>query len=68
MQKKPNNKFKHEAPMKLELAANKAVFELQMNSKDATRFVERRSRVDEKTASQAINDVAIWYKVGRSNA
>jgi hypothetical protein len=54
--------------MKLELAANKAVFELQMNSKDATRFVERRSRVDEKTASQAINDVAIWYKVGRSNA
>ena len=57
MQKK--NKME---PMKPEKAAAKAVFEMQMNTKEPIRFVERRARVDEKTAKKAIEDAPDWYK------
>jgi len=60
MQKKKFSK------MDLQKAASKAIFELQLNSKEAVRFVERRSKVDTETAKKAIEDAPIWYKLSNS--
>ena len=44
-------------------AATTAIFQLQMSSEKAIRFVRRNSRVDERTANEAVKNAAIWYKL-----
>jgi hypothetical protein len=42
--------------------ANQAVFQLQMNTQDAIRYVVRHASVDPKTAGQALKQVMVGYK------
>ena len=42
--------------------ANEAVFQLQFNSRDAIRYIERNAEVDEKTATQAFKSVTTFHK------
>lgn len=42
--------------------ANQAIFHLQMNSKDAVRYVIKHTQVDAKTAGQALKQVMVGYK------
>jgi DNA-directed RNA polymerase subunit F len=42
--------------------ANEAVFQLQFNSRDAVRYIERNAGVDEKTARQALKEAVTFHR------
>ncbi len=42
--------------------ANEAIFHLQLNSREAVRYVVKNTATDEKTAGQAIRQVMTSYK------
>lgn len=42
--------------------ANEAVFHLQLQTKDAVRYVIKHAAVDAKTAGQALKQVMVGYK------
>jgi len=42
--------------------ANEAVFQLQFNSRDAIRYIERNAGVDEKTARQALKEAVTFHR------
>jgi hypothetical protein len=42
--------------------ANEAVFQLQFNSQDAVRYIQRNAKVDEKTAVQAFRNTVTFHK------
>jgi hypothetical protein len=42
--------------------ANEAVFQLQFNSRDAVRYIQRNAQVDEKTAVQAFRSAVTFHK------
>lgn len=46
----------------VEQIANQAVFQLQFNTRDAVRYVQRNTGVDEKTAQQAVKSVTSFHK------
>jgi hypothetical protein len=46
----------------VETMANQAVFHLQLNTRDAVRFIQRNTGTDETTARRAIRTVATFYK------
>ena len=48
----------------VEYAANEAVFGLQLNTKQAVKFVVRNAKTDEKTAKAVLNKVMVTYKNG----
>lgn len=43
--------------------ANEAVFHLQLNTREAVRYVVKHSDADEKTAMQALREVMVGYKL-----
>lgn len=42
--------------------ANEAVFQLQFNTRDAVKYVQRNAHVDEKTASAALKQAMTFHK------
>ena len=46
----------------VERFANEAVFQLQFNSRDAIRYIERNAGVDEKTAREALKATVTFHK------
>jgi hypothetical protein len=46
----------------VEKMANEAVFNLQFNTRDAVRYVQRNAQVDEATARSAIKSVTTFHK------
>lgn len=46
----------------VERFANEAVFQLQFNSRDAIRYIERNAGVDEKTAKQALKSAVTFHR------
>ena len=46
----------------VERFANEAVYQLQFNSRDAVRYIERNAGVDEKTAKQALKSVLTFHR------
>lgn len=46
----------------VEAMANQAVFQLQLNNRDAVRYVRRNTGADEPTAQQAIKTVTQFHK------
>jgi hypothetical protein len=42
--------------------ANEAVFVLQLNTRDAVRYVQRNARVDEQEARTAVKQVVVFHK------
>ncbi len=46
----------------VERFANEAVFQLQFNSRDAIRYIERNAGVDEKTARQALKEAVTFHR------
>jgi hypothetical protein len=42
--------------------ANEAVFQLQFNSRDAVRYIQRNAQVDEKVAVQAFRAAVTFHK------
>ena len=42
--------------------ANEAIFQLQFNSQDAIRYIQRNAKVDEKVAVQAFRQAATFHK------
>lgn len=42
--------------------ANEAVFQLQFNSRDAVRYIQRNAGVDEKVAVKAFKEVTTFHK------
>jgi hypothetical protein len=47
-------------------AATVAIFQNQMNSDRAIRYVQRVARVSERVAQEAVRNASIWYKVSAS--
>ena len=47
-------------------AAAVAIFQNQMSSDRAVRYVQRVARVSEKVALEAVRNAGIWYKVSAS--
>ena len=45
-----------------EKMATEAVFQLQFNTRDAVRYVQRNAQVDERTAHQVIKQTVIFHK------
>jgi hypothetical protein len=46
----------------VEAMANQAVFQLQFNTRDAIRYVQRNTGADEKTAQTAVKSVTSFHK------
>ena len=46
----------------VERFANEAVFQLQFNSRDAIRYIERNANVDEDTARKAFKAVTTFHR------
>lgn len=46
----------------IETVANQAVFQLQLKTRDAVRFIQRNADVDESTAKQAVKTVTTFHK------
>ena len=46
----------------VERMANQAVYTLQLNSRDAARYIQRNAAVNEKTAAEALKLVVEWAK------
>jgi len=46
----------------VELMANQAVFQLQLNSNNAVRYIQRNAGVDQATARQALMRTVTFYK------
>jgi len=46
----------------VETMANQAVFQLQFNTRDAVRYVQRNAGVDESTARSAVKSVTMFHK------
>lgn len=46
----------------IETVANQAVFQLQLGTRDAVRFIQRNTGTDEGTAKQAVRSVATFHK------
>ncbi len=46
----------------VESMANQAVFQLQFNTRDAVRYVQRNTGVDQSTAQQAVKTVVTFHK------
>jgi hypothetical protein len=46
----------------VEAMANQAVFQLQFNTRDAVRYVQRNTGVEQSTAQQAVKQVMSFYK------
>ena len=42
--------------------ANQAVFQLQLNTREAVRFIQRHAQCDEKEATRAVREVATFHK------
>jgi hypothetical protein len=42
--------------------ANEAVYTLQMNSRDAVRYIQRNAKVDEKSAVDALKATVDWAR------
>jgi hypothetical protein len=42
--------------------ADEAVYVLQMNSRDAVRYIQRNAAVPEKSAQEALKSVVDWAK------
>lgn len=49
----------------VERFANEAVFQLQFNSREAVRYIERNAGVDEKTARQALKATVTFHRQPR---
>jgi hypothetical protein len=47
---------------RVEAMANEAVFQLQFNTREAVRYVQRNAGADEKTAQAAIKAVTTFHK------
>ena len=47
---------------RVERMANEAVFQLQFNTRDAVRYVQRNAQVDEPTARQVIRQTVTFHK------
>jgi len=47
---------------RLEAMATEAVFQLQFNTRDAVRYVQRNAQVDYTTAQQAIKQVVTFHR------
>jgi hypothetical protein len=45
-----------------ERMANEAVYTLQLNSRDALRYIQRNAEVNEKTAAETLKSVVEWAK------
>ncbi len=45
-----------------EAMANQAVFQLQFNTRDAVRYVQRNAEVSEKEAQAAIREVTTFHR------
>lgn len=43
--------------------ANEAIFHMQLNSREAIRYVVKNAVTDEKTAGQAVRQVMVGYKL-----
>lgn len=46
----------------VETMATQAVFQLQFNTRDAVRYVQRNAGVDEATAKNAVKSVTTFHK------
>jgi hypothetical protein len=46
-------------------AANEAVFQLQFNSRDAIRYIQRNAGVDQKTAETVFKNTITFHKQNR---
>lgn len=46
----------------IEAVANQAVFQLQLSTRDAVRFIQRNAGTDENTARQAVRAVTTFHK------
>jgi hypothetical protein len=46
----------------VEAMANQAVFQLQFNTRDAVRYVQRNTGADQPTAQLAVKQVATFHK------
>ena len=51
--------------IEIEYAANEAVFGLQLNTKQAVKFVVRNAKTDTKTAKKILKEVVVSYKNDR---
>lgn len=47
---------------KIETVANEAIFQLQLNSRDAVKYVSRNAQCSREDAQAAINSVMTSYK------
>jgi hypothetical protein len=47
---------------KIEAMAIQAVFQLQFNTRDAVRYVQRNTGIDQATAQRAIKQVTSFHK------
>ena len=45
-----------------ESVATEAVFQMQFNTREAVRYVQRNARVDEKTAQSAVRSVMTFHR------
>jgi len=48
--------------------ANEAVFQLQFNSRDAVRYIQRNAGVDEKVAVKAFREAATFHKAPKAGS
>ena len=55
----------NEEAIEIEYAANEAVFGLQLNTKQAVKFVVRNAKTDTKTAKKILKEVVVSYKNDR---
>jgi hypothetical protein len=46
----------------VEAMANQAIFQLQFNTRDAVRYVQRNTGTDEKTAQQAVRSATVFHR------
>ena len=49
-------------------AANEAVFQLQFNSRDAIRYIQRNSGVDAPTAERAFKATVLFHREPKANS
>ena len=56
------NHSRGECMSQLERMANEAVYTLQLNSRDALRYIQRNAGVNEKTAAETLKSVVEWAK------
>lgn len=47
---------------RIEAMANEAVFQLQFNTREAVKYVQRNAQVDEASARQAIKQAVTFHK------